>query len=168
MSQSTKAAIRAIEILAIALSFMFESGTGVLVSFLFIAINELTEFAPIRLVRRLSFLMLEGTVTPTGELTTRLNRDLTASVRPTGRLTALKAPRMLEYKGHVATITVDLPGNGFKGAVPDTDIEFRADLIQDLQQKFEDAVNFYLEVVTTRADLTSPPSSKPHGKAERP
>ncbi len=153
VSQNTKAAIRAVEILAIALSFMFKTGTGMLVSFVLMAINELTAFAPVRAVRSFFSMALEGTVEPQGELVTQLNRNLGGSVTPAGQLDAAKVPRTLEYKGYVATIAVDRPGNGFKGRVTNSDapIHFTADLVDQLELKFHNAVDFYLELYSDRA-----------------
>jgi hypothetical protein len=123
---------------------MFGRIPGILIAFALILVNELTEFAPVRGAIGLFFKDLSGGITPRGTLEARPNKNLAGSIRPTGHLQPAKVPQTLEYKGYIATISVDRPGNGFKGSVPDTDIQFKADLVEQLRPRFESAVDLYL------------------------
>lgn len=143
---NARAVIRAAEILAAVLGFLFGRIPGLVVAFALILVNELTGFAPVRGAIGLFYKDLSGGITPRGHLKTRPNKNLSGSVRPSGELKPVKVPRALEYKGYIATISVDRPGNGFKGSVPDTDIRFTADLVEQIRPRFESAVDLYLEL----------------------
>jgi hypothetical protein len=105
IGSGAKAVIRVLNLALVAWSYMIDLRIALALGVLLLVVDEVTEFAPVRIVGGSVRVLLEGFNQPHGELNKKMHKSVgNAILQPRGDLALRVIPATITHRGYVARV----------------------------------------------------------------